>query len=257
MSSLHHGDCLQVLKTLPAASVDMVLTDLPYGMTKNKWDIVIPFEPMWAEILRVTKPNAAIVLFANNPFGALLIASNLKAYRYSLVWEKNKFSDFLNAKRKPMKIHEDIHVFYRKQPVYTPQYTKGDPYERWNTQSAVDTQTNYGKHRENHVVNTAGTRLPTTVLKFPRVERPVHPTQKPVDLLAWLIRTYTTPGQSVLDLCMGSGSTGVAALQTGRTFIGIELEEEYLQISRQRIADTQAERPPQSASGAPGGTEDA
>jgi site-specific DNA-methyltransferase (adenine-specific) len=247
---LYCGDCLAVLKTLPDHSVDMVLTDLPYGMTKNKWDVVIPFEPMWKEITRVTKPTAAIVLFANNPFGAMLIASNVKQYRYSLVWEKNKFSDFLNAKRKPMKIHEDIHVFYRKQPTYTPQYTKGDPYVRWNTQSAVNSQTNYGKHKENHVVNTEGTRLPTTVLKFSRVERPVHPTQKPVDLLQWLIRTYTNPGQSVLDICMGSGSTGVAAKSIGRTFIGIELDPEYHEISLKRIADTEPEPPASPAESA-------
>jgi site-specific DNA-methyltransferase (adenine-specific) len=251
---LRHGDCLDVLKTIASGSIDMVLADLPYGMTKNKWDVVIPFDEMWNELHRVAKPNCPIILFANNPFGALLIASNIKNYRYSLVWEKNKFSDFLNAKRKPMKIHEDIHVFYKKQPVYNPQYTKGEPYERWNTQKAVDTQTNYGTHKENHVVNTTGTRLPTTVLKFPRVERPDHPTQKPVDVLKWLIRTYSNPGQVVLDICMGVGSTGVAAKMTGRAFIGIEIEKEYYEKSVTRIEGTSPDPPDQSSSETPVGT---
>lgn len=238
-----------VLKTIPDNSVDMVLADLPYGMTKNSWDTVIPFDEMWSELNRVTKPNAAVVLFANNPFGAMLIASNLKQYRYSLVWEKNKFSDFLNAKRKPMKIHEDIHVFYKKQPTYNPQYTRGEPYERWNKQEAVDSQTNYGKHKENHVKNSTGDRLPTTVLKFARVERPDHPTQKPVDLLKWLIKTYTNPEQTVLDICMGSGSTGVAAKMLNRKFVGIELLEEYYALSVTRIEDTQVETSPAPAAG--------
>jgi len=254
---LRKGDCLDILKTIESNSIDMVLTDLPYGMTKNRWDVVIPFDDMWKELNRVAKPNCPIVLFANNPFGAMLIASNVKNYRYSLVWEKNKFSDFLNAKRKPMKIHEDIHIFYKKQPTYNPQYTKGDPYERWNTQKAVDNQTNYGSHKENHVVNEAGTRLPTTVLKFPRVERPDHPTQKPVDLLKWLIRTYTNPGNTVMDICMGVGSTGVAAKMVGRSFIGMEIEEEYYTKSVTRIEDTPqdaTERPSGAASQTPADT---
>jgi site-specific DNA-methyltransferase (adenine-specific) len=234
---LIHGDCLKEMKAIPANSVDMILVDLPYGMTKNAWDTVLPFEAMWAEYERMIKPNGAIVLFANNPFGAQLICSNLALYRYSLVWEKNKFSDFLNAKRKPMKIHEDLHVFYKAQPTYNPQYTKGDPYERWNTQAAVDSQTNYGSHKENHVVNKEGTRCPTTVLRFKRVERPAHPTQKPVDLLEWLIKTYTNEGELVLDSCMGVGSTGVACKNLGRRFIGMELEEEFYKAAVKRITE--------------------
>jgi site-specific DNA-methyltransferase (adenine-specific) len=233
---LHNGDCLVVMKTIADASVDMILVDLPYGMTKNAWDIVIPFDKMWLEYNRIIKPNGAIVLFANNPFGARLIVSNLEMYRYSLIWEKNKFSDFLNAKRKPMKIHEDIHVFYKSQPTYNPQKTKGEPYERWNTQKAVDCQTNYNGHKENHVINTDGTRLPTTVLRFKRIERPEHPTQKPVDLLEWLIKTYTNEGELVLDSCMGVGSTGVACKNAGRRFIGIELDKTYYEICRARCA---------------------
>jgi site-specific DNA-methyltransferase (adenine-specific) len=236
--TLIHGDCIEHMKTIPSASVHMILVDLPYGMTKNKWDVVIPFETMWNEFHRIIKPNGAIVLFANNPFGAMLIASNLKNFRYSLIWEKNKFSDFLNAKRKPMKIHEDIHVFYKKQPVYNPQTTVGEPYERWNTQEAVDKQTNYGAHGKNHNKNQ-GTRLPTTVLKFPRVERPEHPTQKPVSLLEWLIKTYTNEQDVILDCCMGSGSTGVACRNTKRSFIGIELDDKYFEISTQNCKPSQ------------------
>ena len=231
---LYNGECLKEMDKIASESVDMILVDLPYGMTKNEWDVVIPFEDMWKQYNRVIKPSGAIVLFANNPFGCKLIMSNLKNYKYSLVWEKNKFSDFLNAKRKPMKIHEDIHVFYKSQPTYNPQYTKGEPYERWNTQKAVDTQTNYNSHKENHVINKEGTRLPTTVLRFKRVERPEHPTQKPVDLLEWLIKTYTNEGETVLDSCMGSGSTGVACKNTKRNFIGIEIEKEYFEISKKR-----------------------
>ena len=234
--TLHNADCLEQMKSLADESVHMILVDLPYGITKNPWDVMLPFDAMWAQYKRIIKPNGAIVLFANNPFGARLIVSNLEMYRYSLVWEKNKFSDFLNAKRKPMKIHEDLHVFYKSQPTYNPQYGKGDPYERWNTQKAVDSQTNYNSHKENHVVNTEGTRLPTTVLRFKRVERPTHPTQKPVDLLEWLIKTYTNPEEVVLDSCMGVGSTGVAARNTGRAFIGMELHKEYFDVAVKQLA---------------------
>lgn len=232
---LYHGECLDIMeKNIEDNSIQLILVDLPYGMTRNKWDTVIPFEPMWKQFFRVLKDNGAIILFANNPFGARLIASNIKNYRYSLVWEKNKFSDFLNAKRKPMKIHEDIHVFYKKQPIYNPQYTWGLPYERWNTQKSVDSQTNYNHHKENRIKNTDGRRLPTTILKFNRVERPKHPTQKPVDLLEWLIRTYTNENDKVLDCCMGSGSTGVACNNSNRHFIGIERDPDYFKISQSR-----------------------
>jgi site-specific DNA-methyltransferase (adenine-specific) len=150
----------------------------------------------------------------------------MKYFRYCLVWEKNKFSDFLNAKRKPMKTNEDLCVFYKRLPTYNPQYWYSTPYERWNTQEAVDKQTNYGKHKKNKV-KSDGKRLPTTVLKFNRVERPKHPTQKPVDLLEWLIRSYTNEGDIVLDNCMGIGSTGRAAKNMKRKFIGIEKDETY------------------------------
>ena len=223
---LFQGDCLEVMQTIESKSIDLILCDLPYGVTKNKWDVVIPFDAMWEQYNRIIKDSGAILLFGSQPFTTMLIASNMKNFRYCLVWEKNKFSDFLNAKRKPMKTNEDICVFYKKQPTYNIQYWYSTPYERWNTQQAVDKQSNYGKHKEN-VAKSDGKRLPTTVLKFNRVERPLHPTQKPVDLLEWLIRSYTNEGDIVLDNCMGVGSTGMAAKNTNRHFVGIELDESY------------------------------
>tara|TARA_B110000008_G_C16953284_1_gene557155 strand:- start:51 stop:917 length:867 start_codon:yes stop_codon:yes gene_type:complete len=223
---LFKGDCLEVMKNIADDSVDFILCDLPYGVTRNKWDIIIPFEELWNQYNRVIKKNGAIVLFGSQPFTTLLISSNMKYFRYCLVWEKNKFSDFLNAKRKPMKTNEDLCVFYKRLPTYNPQYWYSTPYERWNTQEAVDKQTNYGKHKKNKV-KSDGKRLPTTVLKFNRVERPKHPTQKPVDLLEWLIRSYTNEGDIVLDNCMGIGSTGRAAKNMKRKFIGIEKDETY------------------------------
>jgi len=235
-NSLIHGDCLQEMKTIPDASIDMILCDLPYGVTKNSWDIVIPFDTLWKEYKRIIKNNGAILLFGSQPFTSLMITSNLDMFRYALVWEKNKFSDFLNSKRKPMKTNEDIVVFYKKQPTYNPQYWYSTPYTRWNTQSAVDKQTNYGNHKENIAESKDGKRLPTTVLKFDRIERPQHPTQKPVELLEWLIKTYTNKGETVLDNCMGVGSTGVACKNTNRNFIGIELEKKYFDIAVTRTS---------------------
>lgn len=233
---LFNGDCLEIMKQIPDKSVDMILCDLPYGVTNNQWDIIIPFELLWAEYNRIIKDNGCIALFGNQPFTSHLVLSNEKYFRYSLVWVKNKFSDFLNAKRKPMKVNEDICIFYKKQPTYNPQYTYAKPYTRWNTQNAVDKQTNYGKHKSN-IAKSDGKRLPLTVLNFNRVERPMHPTQKPVDLLEWLIKTYTNENEIVLDNCMGSGSTGVACFNTNRKFIGIELDEKYFNIAKQRIEE--------------------
>ena len=231
---LYHGDCLEKMKLIKDESIDMILCDLPYGMTKNKWDTVIPFESLWLHYNRIIKKNGAIILFGNQPFTSKLVCSNLKMFRYSLVWVKNKFSDFLNAKRKPMKTNEDLCVFYKKLPTYNIQYWYSTPYERWNTQKAVDKQTNYGSHKKNRVKSN-GKRLPTTVLKFNRVERPKHPTQKPTDLLEWLIKAYTNENETVLDNCMGVGSTGVACVNTNRNFIGIELEKKYYDIAHEQL----------------------
>lgn len=234
-TTLIQGDCIDVMKKIENNSIDLILCDLPYGVTKNKWDVVIPFDKLWAEYNRIIKSNGAIILFGSQPFTTLLISSNMKYFRYSLVWEKNKFSDFLNAKRKPMKTNEDICIFYKKQPTYNIQYWYSTPYKRWNTQEAVNKQTNYGGHKEN-VAESDGKRLPTTVLKFNRVERPKHPTQKPVELLEWLIKSYSHENDIVLDNCMGVGSTGIAARNLNRNFIGIELEEKYFSQAVQAIS---------------------
>lgn len=233
-NTIYNEDCLEGMKRIPDKSVDMVCCDLPYGMTNNKWDIVIPMEKLWEEYKRILKDNGVVVLFGNQPFTSYLVMSNLEWFKYSLVWEKNKFSDFMNAKRKPLKIHEDILVFYKNTPTYNPQFTEGYPYVRWNTQESVDRQTNYGKLKAN-VVNNDGKRYPTTVLKFDRVETPQHPTQKPVKLIEWLVKTYTNEGETVLDNCMGSGTTAEACINTGRNYIGFETDEKYYENSLKRI----------------------
>jgi site-specific DNA-methyltransferase (adenine-specific) len=231
------GDCLVEMIKIKTGSIDMILCDLPYGMTKNKWDIIIPMEKLWEQYNRIIKKNGAIILFGNQPFTSLLVCSNKKDFRYCLVWEKNKFSDFLNANRKPMKTNEDICVFYKKLPTYNPQYwySENGSYTRWNTQKAVDKQSNYGNHKKNVSKSKDGRRLPTTILKFNRVERPKHPTQKPVDLLEWLIKTYSNEGDTILDNTMGIGSTGIACKNTERKFIGIEKDEKYFNIAVQLI----------------------
>ena len=233
--NLYNEDCLVKMKDIQNESIDMILCDLPYGCTKNKWDIIIPFDKLWLEYNRIIKKNGAIVLFGSQPFTSQLIVSNLKMFRYCLVWEKNKFSDFLNAKRKPMKTNEDICIFYKKQPTYNPQFTYGDPYKRWNTQKAVNKQSNYGGHKENVSESKDGKRLPTTVLKFNRIERPKHPTQKPVELLEWLVKTYSNEGETVLDNCMGVGSTGHACKKNNRNFVGIELDKTYFDIAQESL----------------------
>ena len=233
---VYNDDCFNVFDKL-STKIDMVLCDLPYGTTKNSWDIILPFDKMWNCINSVCKESAAILLFGNQPFTSHLVLSNEKYFRYSLVWEKNKFSDFLNAKRKPMKTNEDICVFYKKQPTYNPQYSYGEPYKRWNTQEAVDKQSNYGSHKQN-ISQSDGKRLPTTVLHFNRIERPQHPTQKPVDMLEYIIKMYSNENDTILDFTMGSGSTGVACGRTNRNFIGIEKDENYFQIAEERIKES-------------------
>ena len=236
-STFVNADCFDVFPFIEDKSIDAIICDLPYGMTKNNWDSVLPIDKLWKEYNRIIKDNGAIILFGNQPFSSKLIVSNLKMFRYSLVWEKNKFSDFLNAKRKPMKTNEDILIFYKKQPTYNIQYWYGEPYKRWNTQEAVDKQTNYENHKLYVSESKDGKRLPTTVLKFNRVERPSHPTEKPVELLEWLIKSYTNEGDMVLDNTMGSGTCGLAAIKNNRKFIGIEKEKQYYDVAVRRASE--------------------
>ena len=220
---LLHGDCFEQMKEIADGSVDMILTDPPYG------------EPMWAEYRRIIKPNGCIAIFAGEPFSSALVQSNLKMYRYELIWQKNAASDFLNANRKPLRIHDKIQIFYQTSPTYHPQKTKGKPYNRGRGTTRTEC---YGKVYLHETKSENGDRFPTTILDFKK-EFGLHPTQKPVPLLAWLIRTYTDAGDVVLDSFMGSGSTGVACLQERRRFIGIELDPKYFEVAKKRIEEAQ------------------
>ena len=221
---LINRDCLEEMKNISDKSIDMILCDLPYGTTKNKWDCIIPFDKLWEQYNRVIKDNGAIVLFGNGIFTAELIISNKKMCRYNLVWDKVLPSGFLNAKKMPMRNHEDVCVFYKKLPTYNPQMWIGEEcHSRGNvigkSQKDFSRNTNYGDFS---AVETKGNlKYPKSILTFskPHPSISVHPTQKPVELLEWLIKTYTNEGETVLDNCMGSGSTGVACVNTNRKFI--------------------------------------
>ena len=233
--NLMQGDCLELMKTIPDASVDMILCDLPYGTTRNKWDSVIPMDLLWEQYNRIIKENGAVVLFSAEPFTSLLITSNLKQFRYDLIWAKTQGSDFLNANRKPLRAHENICVFYNKQPTYNAQKVNGKPYK---AKSGESTSSNFGSFSGSfHTENKDGKRCPLTVLNFAGEHNrgKKHPTQKPTALLEYLVKTYTNEGETVLDNCMGSGSTGVACVNTGRKFIGIELDPNYFEIAKKRI----------------------
>ena len=240
---LYLGDCLEVMKQLPDASVDMVLADLPYGSTQCAWDTIIPLEPLWREYLRIAKPEAAIVLCAAQPFASMLVASNPKHYKYEWIWEKGNATGFLNAKKQPLRAHESAQVFYRKQPVYNPQMTDG--HERKTAKRKTVNSECYGKALSLTEYDSTE-RYPRSVQFFSSDKQAgsFHPTQKPVAWMSFLISTYTRPGQVVLDNSMGSGTTGVACMQLGRQFVGIErdLDEDgnrlgYLDIAQQRITD--------------------
>jgi site-specific DNA-methyltransferase (adenine-specific) len=237
MINLMHGDCLELMKSIPDGSVDMVLTDPPYGTTACKWDSVIPLKPMWEQLKRVIKPNGAIVMTASQPFTTTLIGSNIKMFRYCWIWEKTIFSNFALIKKQPAKLHEDICVFYKKQPTYNPQMVDGKPYED-KARSRTMGVTGDAVPMKKPIKNT-GTRYPSSVQKFSNGNNGnVHPTQKPVALMEYLIKTYTNEGETVLDFTMGSGTTGVACVKTGRNFIGIELDNDYFQLAKDRINDT-------------------
>lgn len=231
---IYKGDCLEVMKSIPDKSIDMVLCDLPYGTTRNKWDAVIDLDSLWSQYERIIKDNGAIVLFAQTPFDKVLGSSNLKLLKYEWIWDKKLATGHLNAKKMPMKRHENILVFYKKLPIYNAQMSIGKPY---NKGGILGKTANYGKQREVENKSETGHRYPTSIIQFSNANRKnrVHPTQKPVELLEYLIKTYTNEGELVLDNCMGSGSTGVACQNTGRKFIGIELDDKYFEISKNRL----------------------
>ena len=240
---LINGDTIQEMAKLPDQSIDMILCDLPYQVTQAKWDTLIPFNELWREYKRLIKENGAIVLFSQQPFTSQLVMSNRKMFRYEIIWNKVRTTGFLNANRMPLKQHENILVFYKKLPTYNPQMVRGSEpsHSRGNAGTA--------KNRVYGDFNMASESPSTkTNLKFPtdiytfnnRVEKgQLHPTQKPVELLEWLIKTYSNEGETVLDNTMGSGSTGVAAINTNRDFIGIELDKTYFKIAENRINEFQ------------------
>ena len=230
---LYHGDCLEIMNQLISQGilVDMILTDLPYKVTWNNWDKIIPFNKMWIRINKLIKDDGAICLFGSEPFSSKLRISNIKGYKYDWVWCKEQGTNFLNAKRMPLRNNENISVFYKKQPTYNPQFTDGNPY----TITKGSKSTNYCKTDKIVKTENDGYRYPLTVLNFKRDKNKFHSCQKPVALLEYLVKTYTNEGELVLDFTMGSGSTGVACKNTNRKFIGIELDEKYFNIAKERI----------------------
>jgi site-specific DNA-methyltransferase (adenine-specific) len=238
MIEMLQGDCLDLMKSIPDKSIDLVLTDPPYGTTACKWDSVIPFEPMWKELKRVRKDNAAICLFGSEPFSSHLRMSNIKEFKYDWVWEKNKATSHMNAKKIPMKSHELICIFYLTNR-YFPQFSIGKPYFRGLVERNKTNKGVSGNHKTSLVQSLDGKRYPKSILKFGVEQRTIHPTQKPIALLEYLIKTYTLENESVLDFTMGSGSTGVACKNLNRNFIGIEKDDRYFEIAKNRIGATE------------------
>lgn len=234
--TIKQGDCLELMKNIPDKSIDMILCDLPYGTTACKWDNVIPFDPLWQQYKRIIKDNGAVVLFGSQPFTTYLNISNIEDYRYEWLWIKNNQTGFQLANKRPMKKHEIISVFYNKQPTYNPQGLKA--YGKINKRGS--TGDNWSQMRSNSYTQK-WTNYPTQILNFPYDKNKIHPTQKPVALLEYLIKTYTNENETVLDNCMGSGSTGVACINTDRNFIGFELDENYFNIAQDRLRKAEDE----------------
>lgn len=238
---LWQGDCLELMNDIPDKSVDCIITDLPYGTTQCKWDTIIPFEPLWKQYNRIIKDNGAIVLFGTEPFSSHLRLSNLKNYKYDWIWDKVKGTGFLNAKRQPMRNHELISVFYKKQCTYNPQKTYGHKMKK--SYRSKDLQTDVYGEMKNDYTYESTERYPRSIQVFSTDTQnsSLHPTQKPVALIEYLIKTYTNDGELVFDSCMGSGTTGVACINTNRRFIGIELDNNYFEIAKERIREVEQE----------------
>ena len=238
---LIHGDCLEKMKDIQDKSIDMVLCDLPYGTTACKWDVVIPFEPLWEQYKRIIKDKGAIVLFGSEPFSSYLRMSNIKQYKYDWKWDKVVGSNYVQAKKQPLRIYEDICVFYKKQPRYFPiMEERKKENERPPNKPALN---NINGMTSNKCSTIGKMKYPVNKIEINRMSkelnssRVIHPTQKPVALLEYLIKTYTLEGEKVLDNCMGSGSTGIACLNTKRNFIGIEKDDKYFDIAKKRIEE--------------------
>jgi len=238
MIQLIKGECIEQMKLIPTGSVDAIITDPPYGTTACKWDSVIDFKLMWEQLNRIIKPNGAIVLFGAEPFSSALRMSNIKNYKYDWIWKKNKSTGFLNSKRQPLRSTENIHVFYKKQCTYNPQKTQGHKPVNLFTKNTSDGET-MGKTKKGVKGGGQTDRFPINVIEIKVInndnKNKTHPTQKPVALMEYLIKTYTKEGETVLDFTMGSGSTGVAAKNLNRNFIGIELDDKYFNTAKDRI----------------------
>ena len=246
INKIYNEDCLEGMKMIASGSVDMILCDLPYGTTQCKWDTVIPFEPLWEQYRRIVKPNGAIVLTASQPFTSALVMSNPKMFKYCWYWNKQAVTGFANAKKQPLRCIEDILVFYSSPPAYNPQGIIYKPVIVKNGSSVGgdtlrgDTNKSCGKGRlrtAGHKYTQEYTNYPRNLLQFKRDKTKLHPTQKPVALFEYLVKTYTNPGELVLDNCMGSGTTAIACMNTGRNFIGFEMDKGYYDITCKRIAE--------------------
>ena len=239
INKIYQGDCLILMKEIPDKSVNLILCDLPYGVTaRNEWDVIIPFDILWGEYVRIIKDNGCIVLTAIQPFASVVVMSNLKLFKYEWIWEKTQGTGFLNAKKQPLRNHEQVLVFYKSQPTYNPQMWQSTPYTAKRLDKSYST--NYGKQTRVDTINTDGKRYPLTVQKFKYDSNKVHPTQKPIELFEYIIKTYTNEGDLVLDNCIGSGTTALACLNLNRNFIGIELEQSYVDIANKRITEVKA-----------------
>lgn len=230
---LFNDDCLKVLPTIPDKSIDLILTDPPYGTTACKWDSVIPFDLMWNELKRVIKDNGCIALFGIEPFSSYLRTSNIELFKYDWIWQKQQGTNPLSVNYMPLRDYEIISIFYKKKPTYNPQMTFGKPYKSYKSINKKIGEV-YNSINSQHRDNPDGSRFPKMVLYF-KTERGYHPTQKPIDLLEYLIKTYSKEHETVLDFTMGSGSTGVACKNLNRQFVGIELDKKYFNIAKDRI----------------------
>jgi site-specific DNA-methyltransferase (adenine-specific) len=238
LNTIHQGDCLEVMKGIEDKSVDMILCDLPYGTTACKWDTIIPFEPLWEQYKRIIKDNGAIVLTASQPFTSALVMSNVKMFKYELIWYKDRPTGLFTAKIQPMKYHENIVVFGNRKITYNPEMWQGS-----KNHSNLGNNKSKSSHYNSKfsIPKTDGLKNPKSVIYFKREHPPIHPTQKPVALFEYLIKTYTNEGETVLDNCIGSGTTAIASINLNRNWIGIEISEEYCKIANERIANVKTQ----------------
>jgi len=235
LNNIYNEDCLEGMKRIDNKSIDMILCDLPYGTTACKWDTIIPFEPLWEQYERIIKDNGAIVLTASQPFTSALIMSNIKLFKYSLIWDKVNASSGLHAKIQPMKIHEDINIFGKSKIIYNPQMVQSKV--RVDKEREIPNGEAFSGKTNKRIYDNQGFRYPKSILQFSNANQrgKIHPTQKPVALFEYLIRTYTNEGETVLDNCMGSGTTAIACINTNRKYIGFELDKRYFYVANERI----------------------